>query len=500
MGVLSPLRYVGTSKRKTLSAMKVAERYQLEREIARGGMGTVWFARDSKLGRPVALKVMAQELAQRSEPLQRFEREARAVAQLRSSHIVEVFDYGVQEGLPFIVMELLEGESLGQRLRRLGRFGLHDSALLVTQICKGLKAAHAAGLVHRDLKPSNIFLTQRDDNEVVKLLDFGVVKAVDTQGTSEDTASGMLLGTPQYMSPEQARANRDIDHRADLWSLAVIVFRMLTGVSPFQGESVGDVVLKICSDDLPRVGDYATDLPADLDAFFDKAFGRKPADRFQSAQELGAAFCAICAQQHPDLMNSMESTVSGGPMAGSPLSSSPGLIHRASLPEVSGQVPQPPSSFNSLPVFEATPIATTVGGTQLASKMQPRYQTAWRSPLAIAVAAGATMIIGGLFAFIWLGTGSSGEGAAPAAKPPVVAPADMGDPAGDDDPGGGPGDNSAAVVDDLDEDEQTDAGAAKAAVNPTARKPLSTKAPKGSGQKGSGQPAAKSDKDRPEWF
>ncbi len=487
---------MGTSKRKTLSATRVAERYCLEREIARGGMGTVWLARDEKLGRHVALKVMAQELAQRSEPLQRFEREARAVAQLRSNHIVEVFDYGVQEGLPFIVMELLEGESLGQRLKRVGRLSLQATALLLAQMCKGLKAAHAADLVHRDLKPSNIFIAQRDDSENVKLLDFGVVKAVDKTGCSEDTASGMLLGTPQYMSPEQARANRDIDHRSDLWSLAVIVFRMLTGISPYQGESVGDVVLKICSDDLPRLRDHVQDLPPELDSFFDRAFGRKPADRFQSAQEFGSAFFAVCAQQHPDLLTATFDSSLPGMVEPSPLSSSPGLIPvpRISQPSLGEPIAVATPSYGSLPPFDATPISTTVGGTQLASKMPPRYRNAWRSPLAVAVAAGATMIIGGLFAFIWLGTGPTGDSKNPpipaTCRPALAAPADMGDPAYD--PGGGPADNS-APLDEADEDEQEDGGVP--AAESTLRKPLSTKVPKGSGQ-----PPSKSDKDRPEWF
>src|SRR5262245_50494984 len=203
--------------------------------MARGGMGTVWLGRDTKLGRAVAIKIMAKELAQMSEALARFEREALAVAQLRSAHVVQVFDYGLHEGLPYIVMELLEGENLGQRLKRLGRLGLEDAIMVLTQICKGLKAAHGAGLIHRDLKPSNIFLARRDDEEVVKLLDFGVVKAMDPLariGNSEATSTGILLGTPQYMSPEQARAIKEIDHRSDLWSVAVIVFRMLTGHNP----------------------------------------------------------------------------------------------------------------------------------------------------------------------------------------------------------------------------------------------------------------------------
>ncbi len=279
----------------------IAGRYQLESELARGGMGTIWVGLDKKLGRKVAVKIMASELAQMSEALQRFEREATSAAQLRSVHVVEVYDYGTQENVPFIVMEYLDGENLGDRLKRLGRFGLRDTAMILGQVSRGLRAAHAAGLVHRDLKPSNIFLARNDDLEVVKLLDFGVVKAVDRLGNSEMTATGVLLGTPQYMSPEQARGTKSIDRRSDLWSVAVILFRMLTGVNPFQGETVGDVVLKICSDALPKISEHAADLPRDLDGFFARAFARNPDGRYQTADELATAFIAICRQQHPDL-------------------------------------------------------------------------------------------------------------------------------------------------------------------------------------------------------
>ncbi len=276
--------------RKTLSATVVAGRYQLDRELARGGMGTVWLARDQKLGRAVAVKVMAQELAQMSEALHRFEREAMALAGLRSTHVVEVYDYGVQEGLPYIVMELLEGENLGQRLKRIPQLGLWETNHLVSQMCRGLKAAHTAKLIHRDLKPSNIFIARQDDAELIKLLDFGVVKALDPSGSSDATMTGVLLGTPQYMSPEQARATGVIDHRSDLWSVGVIAFRMLTGQNPFRGESVGDVVLRICSDALPRISEHRSDLSPVLNEFFDRAFERDPNQRFQSATELATAF------------------------------------------------------------------------------------------------------------------------------------------------------------------------------------------------------------------
>ncbi|HZO15457.1 MAG TPA: serine/threonine-protein kinase [Polyangiaceae bacterium] len=369
-----------STTKKTLNAAVIAQRYRLEREMARGGMGTVWLARDSKLGRLVAIKVMAKELAQMSEALARFEREALAVAQLRSSHVVQVFDYGLHEGLPYIVMELLEGENLGQRLKRMGRIPLDQVIEIVTQMCKGLKAAHGAGLIHRDLKPSNIFLARRDDAELVKLLDFGVVKATDPlaqMGGTETTSTGILLGTPQYMSPEQARATKEIDFRSDLWSTAVILFRILTGHNPFKGDSVGDVVLKICSDALPKIREHAPELPDSLDDFFEKAFARHPDDRFQSAVELSRAFRYFAADDTQEMVPSVR-------------------------PPPIPSVPDPPSapvSISNKPL-EATPVSTTVGGTPIASKLPPPARAPQPVPVVIAGAA-ITLVVGAMGA-VWL--------------------------------------------------------------------------------------------------
>ena len=410
--------------------------------MARGGMGTVWLARDKKLGRQVAIKVMAQELAQMGEALQRFEREAQALAQLRSTHVVQVYDYGVQEGLPYIVMELLEGENLGQRLKRVGRLGVQEAVELFHQTCKGLKAAHNANLIHRDLKPSNIFIARRDDTEVIKLLDFGVVKAIDNAGGSDATVTGLLLGTPQYMSPEQARATRDIDHRSDLWSAAVIVFRMLTGQNPFKGESVGDVVLKICSDALPRISDYRQDLPAELDGFFARAFERGPNDRFQSATEMSTALTQL-------LVNAGVAQVFPGSVTQSgynqprPRMPSPSHAQRPSQPSQpnlfkTAVMPSQPPALTPVPQTNAviidTPVSTTVGGTQLASKF-PNMRLLAGQPIGVVVGAASAFITVLLVAVIWLGSSPDPSDTAVEAGPAARADVDLlsndddGDPA-----------------------------------------------------------------------
>ena len=310
----------------------VAGRYELVEPIARGGMGTVWAALDQKLGRQVALKVMRKRsLDAFPDARERFEREARAAAALRSSHVVQVHDYGVDDGIPFIAMELLDGESLADRLEREGAMGVREAGHLIAQVAKGLKAAHNAGLIHRDLKPSNVFMTLRDDSEVVKLLDFGVVKSALAR-ESEETASGVLLGTPQYMSPEQARGLRQVDHRADLWSLAVILYTILVGENPFDSEAtaVGDIVIRVCIDPIPPPSEMNSDLPASIDRFFVRALERDPDARFQTADELMMAFMMAAdlsfagLDERPDFPSG--SGLSAAELGIDPRGSSPGRV------------------------------------------------------------------------------------------------------------------------------------------------------------------------------
>ena len=212
----------------------IAGKYRLVRPLARGGMGTVWAASHIQLDRDVAIKLMAPSSAGSAEARARFEREAKACAQLSSPHIVGVYDVGVAEDVPFLVMELLQGEDLGSRLRREGRLSVSAAAALLIPVCKALRRAHDAGIVHRDIKPSNIFIVRDDDAEVVKVLDFGVAKFTLLRSEGTLTQAGALLGSPNYMSPEQVR-NRDVDARSDLWSLGVVFFQAVTGQLPFRG-------------------------------------------------------------------------------------------------------------------------------------------------------------------------------------------------------------------------------------------------------------------------
>jgi serine/threonine-protein kinase len=209
--------------------------------------------------------------------------------------VVQVHDYGVEDGTPYLVMELLEGEDLGARLKRLGRLPLPDAAALALQVAQALRSAHEAGIIHRDLKPANIFLERHPGEEVVKVLDFGLAKAPKSRTLGDATKTGTLLGTPHYMSPEQARGMKELDHRTDLWSLAVILFRVITGRLPFLGDEIAAVLVAICADPIPVPSQVAPDLGPEVDRFFERALAREPGQRFQSAQELAEAFAAVAA-------------------------------------------------------------------------------------------------------------------------------------------------------------------------------------------------------------
>jgi serine/threonine-protein kinase len=264
----------------------IAERYELRELVGEGGMGAVWRARHIQLEADVALKLMSAAIAAQPDALHRFLREARAAARLTSSHVVKVFDYGVDGETPFIAMELLAGESLRQRLDREGALSPAATLSVIRHATRALSKAHAEGIVHRDLKPENLFLTQQEE-EVLKVLDFGVAKLSTTTsgGLSTSTRTGAVLGTPFYMSPEQARGIKAIDHRSDIWSLGVIAYECLIGKLPFDSEGFGDLVLKICTLPPPVPSAVAT-VPAGFDAWFARVVERDPEQRYQSVDEM----------------------------------------------------------------------------------------------------------------------------------------------------------------------------------------------------------------------
>lgn len=283
----------------------VAGKYELSRLIGRGGMGSVWEGRHATLGARVAIKFVDPEYADSPEARLRFMTEARAAATIQSKYAIQIHDHGLTEdGRPYIVMELLLGEPLDRRLERVGRLALAETARILAQVCRALQRAHDAGIIHRDLKPENIFLVRSpdDEDEIAKVLDFGIAKfrgLPGEPGLSSSTKTGAVLGTPFYMSPEQARGLRNIDHRTDLWSLGIIAYKCVTGVLPFDGESVGDLLVKICTGPLPVPSLVAPGLPPAFDAWFARTLERAPERRFTTAAELSEALILAAGLSQP---------------------------------------------------------------------------------------------------------------------------------------------------------------------------------------------------------
>jgi serine/threonine-protein kinase len=273
-----------------VAGMVVADRFRLERLLGEGGMGAVWLAHHTGLDVPCAVKFIHAEAATSAEVRARFEREAKGAAQLRSPNVVQILDHGTWEGTPYIAMEYLEGEDLEARLTRQGRLGLQETLAITIQVARALSRAHAAGLVHRDLKPANIFLVHDDDREIAKVLDFGIAKSQSLALASADskTKTGSVMGTPYYMSPEQAQGTKEVDHRSDLWALAVVVFQCVTGELPFDSAALGDLFVKIIVNPVP-VPSAIAEVPAGFDAWWARAATRDPNARFQTAKELADA-------------------------------------------------------------------------------------------------------------------------------------------------------------------------------------------------------------------
>src|SRR5450432_2960033 len=260
--------------------------YRVLRTLDQGGMGLVFEAEHARLRRRVAVKVLARHLASDAQALARFNREAEIVSQLEHPHVVQILDFDTTEqGEPYIVMELLKGESLSDRLVREGCLTIADSARIAHQVASGLFAAHQAEIVHRDLKPANIFLTEMaGQGLLVKLLDFGISKRVGV-GRSL-TGEFDVMGTPDYMAPEQALGKTaSVDHRGDQYALAVIAFEMLCGQTPFSGADVLEVLQKVVATEAPSIEQFAPHVPAAVAAVLKRGLAKEPEARYGNILE-----------------------------------------------------------------------------------------------------------------------------------------------------------------------------------------------------------------------
>lgn len=280
----------------------LGQRYRLIRELARGNMGSVWLAEG--LGQSVQVAIKRVHFRDEGGTLPSLDPmlaraqllvEAHVTSRLDNPHIVRVLEYGFDADEAYIVMELLQGESLAALLHRQGRLAPLAAAELLAQVAEGLQHVHGAAVVHRDLKPENIFIVDEAGTQVVKLVDFGVatpVSALDTPAESAQEDS-LIVGTPQYMSPEQARGCAALDHRSDVWSFGVVAFECLLGFPPFAAKNLVDLIVAICTGPLP-VPSALGSVPAGFDAWFRTACARAPQQRFASASEAAAALQLAC--------------------------------------------------------------------------------------------------------------------------------------------------------------------------------------------------------------
>jgi serine/threonine-protein kinase len=353
-------------------------------------MGSVWVARHLQLDVDVAVKFMNPDTAASANARMRFEREAKAAAKLKNTHIVQIIDYGAEDETLYLVMELLVGEDLASRIRRFGQLPLPTVASILGQACKGLTLAHEAGIVHRDLKPANIFVARDGHDEIVKVLDFGIAKAPAAAVSSDSTRTGSLLGSPNYMSPEQIIDSKLVDWRSDIWALGVIAFECLTGREPFQGAEVGGVLVGVCHGAIPIPSQLAPHLGPEVDRFFQRALARPLEQRFQHAVDFAKALQALAEAE-------------GGVARTSAL---PQLAPIPSGPRLNSPPPQAPQAGWSPPPAVAPGVgasfaerATALSGSvsQAASDLKPAGVR--KSPVGRILGLTATVVlaVGGTF-------------------------------------------------------------------------------------------------------
>jgi serine/threonine protein kinase len=388
-------------------------KYRIVRMIGEGGMGAVYEGLHTLIHRRVAIKVLHAGVVERAEAAMRFEREAQAAGRIGSPHIVEVLDLGsLPSGARYMVMEFLEGESLGNRLEKsvLSPIDLYPIA---AQLLDGLVAAHGAGIVHRDLKPDNVYLQQRPSGDFVKLLDFGISKfgvLNDDSGLSM-TRTGAVMGTPFYMAPEQARGSKQVDHRADLYAVGVILYECLTGQVPFRASSFNELMFKIALEDPRPIRALAPHVDESLAAIVTKAMSREPAQRYGTAVELRQALTAWAKTVDP-----VRASLVSPPTSGSP----------STLPSKSQN--QGPDSLN-VGATTATWSSNDSGISEMfdTHMRNRKRKRVWVGLLSAGMVAGASALAFGILRTPDLPTSSTSVGSPnPAPPPPTATPVDTG--------------------------------------------------------------------------
>jgi serine/threonine protein kinase len=393
----------------------ITGRYRLEELLGRGGMGSVWRAEHLELGSKVAVKLLEAGVGSDERNLARFLREARAASALKSKNVVEVLDHGIDEGTAFIAMELLIGESLRARIARTNGMAAVEALKFITELLRAMHKAHEGGIVHRDLKPDNVFIVN-DEPEFVKVLDFGIAKIERSDldlSAGSMTQTGMMIGTPYYMSPEQAQA-KEVDHRTDLWAIAIIAFEALTGKRPFFGDSFGELVISICTSPVPIPSSF-TKVPRGFDEWFVHGTQREPARRFQSAREMADELARIATNI----------TV---PMRGMPAFFVPKVVPSSAPPEPDPAAGALPLALSESPMAREKLELTTGQRSAVSSPSTGRPREPSSAAL-VSLLGLAALIVIGVTAFMLSGgvqalreRQTAEDRAQPAAVPPPLPP------------------------------------------------------------------------------
>ncbi|HXX65879.1 MAG TPA: protein kinase [Polyangiaceae bacterium] len=371
----------------------VAGKYRIDRILAEGGMGVVVAATHLHLDQAVALKFLRRDVSAELDAVARFTREAKAAAQLRSEHVAHVLDAGVTEdGTPYMAMEYLEGQSLALTLQSQGRLDVVAAVEYVIQACEGLAEAHSRGIVHRDIKPDNLFLLERAPGwNAIKVLDFGISKfAFSDPG---NIATGVILGSPCYMSPEQLRSTATVDHRTDLWSLGATLYELIVGCAAFDAsQTLPELVTAILDKPSPRVREARPELPAELDVIVDRCLAKEREARFKSAGELAIALLPFAtprsrvAAERAASMTPAFDVSQPIPISDRPTSSSdPPLSIPLSL---DGETPGPSSPLS------LTIRAAEIEGSKMDARKSPATTRRWLSITGFGGAATLAFVIG----------------------------------------------------------------------------------------------------------
>jgi eukaryotic-like serine/threonine-protein kinase len=408
--------------------------YQIVRTLGQGGMGVVYEAVHTLLGRRAAIKVLLPSYSQNQDIVNRFFNEAKAATAINAPGIVQIFDFGhAADGSAYIVMEYLEGEPLDQRLQRVGQLAIADAARICRQVAMALAAAHTRGIIHRDLKPENIFLVPDPDvtgGERAKVLDFGIAKLAGDDGGRSMTRTGAVMGTPEYMSPEQCRGgSAHVDHRADIYSLGCIVFALITGRPPFLGGGAGDLIVSHIVEPPMPPSQLVPGLPAEVDGVVLNLLAKDPAARFQTMKDVAQALANLEKLAVATGAVSGAQYVAASPSYWTVSTPSPGPRSPSHVTPAGGRHATPPPAAPSLAPADAsaqvTRLAATITSANAEVTTAPARASRGRRLLVAAIAGAAAVVAAAVIVVANRGGSETAprRGAAAPDEPAEVRPA-----------------------------------------------------------------------------